>query len=107
MDTAVGEGFLVGGSGSGMISGDSGGRCTDRPEVQAYLHQITMRTLDRWKLPPGIPPNERVTLRFRIDVAGSASAVDAMRAASPFPSMPEAARCLARLPITAKFRNPL
>jgi TonB family protein len=50
-----------------------------------------------------------VQLRFRIDVAGSASgvelasgnnalgadAVDAMRAASPFPPMPDSARCLA------------
>ncbi len=122
VNTAVGEGFLVGGSGSGIISGASGDRCTARPEVQAYLGQVKDRTLERWKLPPGIPPNERVTLRFRIDVAGSASAVevmeahdnafgasavDAMRAASPFPSMPEAARCLARLPITARFRNPL
>lgn len=122
VNTAVGEGFLAGGSGSGTISGAPGHRCTDRPEVQAYLRQITERTLERWKLPPGIPPNERVTLRFRVDVSGSpsaveiveardnalgASAVDAMRAASPFPSIPEAARCLARLPITAKFRNPL
>ncbi len=121
VNTAVGEGFLGGGTGAETIPGTSGNRCTDRPEVQAYLRQITERTLERWKLPPGIPPNERVTLRFRVDVAGSpravevveardnalgASAVDAMRAASPFPSIPEAARCLARLPITAKFRNP-
>jgi TonB family protein len=69
-----------------------------------------------------VPANEQVTLRFTVDVSGSASAievletrdnafgasaVDAMRAASPFPPIPEAARCLARLPITAKFRNPL
>ena len=122
VDTAVGEGFLAGARGTGTGTGAPATHCNDRPEVQAYLGQIKDRTLERWKLPPGIPPNERVTLRFRIDVAGSASAVevmeardnafgasavDAMRAASPFPSMPEAARCLARLPITAKFRNPL
>ena len=122
VDTAVGEGFLAGTGGTGTGTGTPGTRCTDRPEVRAYLGQIKDRTLERWKLPPGVPPNERVTLRFRVDVAGSASAIevvqardnalgasaiDAMRTAAPFPSMPEAARCLARLPITAKFRNPL
>jgi len=62
-----------------------------------------------------------VTLKFRLDVAGSASrvalvratdnalgasAIDALRAASPFPPLPEDARCLARVPITATFSNP-
>jgi TonB family protein len=125
VDTQVGDGFLGGtggtGTGTGGGDGDGAGRCNDRPEVQAYMAQIRSRTLERWKLPPGVPVNERVTLRFKLDVAGSASsvqvvkasnnalgasAVDAMRAASPFPPIPEAARCLSRVRIRANFSAP-
>jgi TonB family protein len=64
----------------------------------------------------------RVMLRFHLDVAGSAtnvavvkaddnalgaSAVDALRSASPFPPMPDDARCLAQIPIVGTFRNPV
>jgi TonB family protein len=63
-----------------------------------------------------------VTLRFRLDVAGSASnvavdraddnalgasAVDALRSASPFPPMPDEIRCLSLVPIVGTFSNPL
>ena len=65
--------------------------------------------------------DQNVTLRFELDVAGSAtrvsvvrasdnalgaSGIDALRAAAPFPPMPEEARCLARIPIKATFSNP-
>jgi TonB family protein len=124
VDTQVGDGFLGGTGGTGTGTGGGGvagaGRCNDRPEVQAYMAQIRTRTLERWKLPPGVPVNERVTLRFKLDVAGSASsvqvvkasdnalgasAVDAMRSASPFPPIPEAARCLAQGRIRATFSS--
>jgi TonB family protein len=122
VDTEVGDGFLggTGGTGTGTGGGNGAGRCNDRPEVQAYMAQIRSRTLERWKLPPGVPVNERVTLRFKLDVAGSASsvhvvkasdnalgasAVDAMRSASPFPPIPEAARCLAQGRIRATFSS--
>jgi TonB family protein len=120
----VGEGFLGGTGGTGTGSGGEYGagapRCNDRPEVQAYMAQIRTRTLERWKLPPGVPVDERVTLRFKLDVAGSASAVqvvkasdnalgasaiDAMRAASPFPPIPEGARCLSHGRIRATFSS--
>jgi TonB family protein len=123
VDTQVGDGFLggTGGTGTGTGGGTGGaGRCNDRPAVQSYMAQIRSRTLERWKLPPGVPVNERVTLRFKLDVAGSASsvqvvkasdnalgasAVDAMRSASPFPPIPEAARCLAQGRIRATFSS--
>ena len=120
VDTEVGEGFLGGTGGTGTGSGIGAGRCNDRPEVQAYMAQIRSRTLQRWRLPPGVPVDERVTLRFKLDVAGSASAVhvvkssdnalgasavDAMRSASPFPPIPEAARCLAQGRIRATFSS--
>ncbi len=60
-----------------------------------------------------------MTLRFAIDVAGSASsiqlvkgdnalgasAIDAMRTASPFPPMPDRARCLATRYLLATFTS--
>jgi TonB family protein len=77
--------------------------------------------LARWKLPPGVPADQSVKLRFRLDVAGSASAIelvratsnalgasaiDALRAASPFPPLPDRARCLAQYGLTGRFTNP-
>ena len=121
VDTKVGEGILRGSGGSGE-SVVSETECFQKPEVQAYLDQVTNRMYERWVLPPSVPEDQHVTLRFKLDVAGSASnvslvkasdnalglsAVDALRAASPFPAMPDAARCLVRVPIVATFSNPL
>jgi TonB family protein len=92
--------------------------CLKRPEVSAYMADIKERLISRWSLPYGIE-NSRVTLRFAIDVAGSASsiqlvkgdnaigasAIDAMRASSPFPPMPDRARCLANKYIVATFSS--
>lgn len=126
VDTQVGDGLLRGPGGDG--SGDAAGSevvskqgCYARPEVKSYMSTVQSRVLDRWMLPPGVDANKRVTLRFRIDPAGSAtkvsvvraednalgaSAVDALRSASPFPPMSDAVRCLARIPITGTFKNP-
>jgi TonB family protein len=120
VDTAVGKGFVKGPGGTGTSSASTVS-CLGRPEVQSYLGILQDRTFDRWSLPPGIDPNQQVTLKFQLDVAGSASkvalvrtddnalgasALDALRAASPFPPIPNGARCLARVPITATFSNP-
>ncbi len=121
VDTQVGEGMLrgSGGTGESMVSETA---CFMKPEVQAYLSQVQSRTLERWVLPPSVSADQQVTLRFKLDVAGSASnvslvrasdnalglsAVDALRSASPFPAMPDSARCLVRVPITATFSNPV
>lgn len=123
VDTAVGDGFLRGtessGSGTSVVSLSA---CMQLPEVRSYLSTIKDRTLDRWVLPPGVGANKRVTLRWRLDSAGSASsvsvvnaednalgasAVDALRSASPFPPMPENVRCLTRVPIQGTFSNPV
>jgi len=117
VDTAVGEGNLSGpgGTGTGLLPGGDGA-----PDcLQAYMAEIQDRTLARWSLPPGVA-DQQVTLRFAVDVAGSAtsvqlikatdnslgaSAIDAMRAASPFPPMPDRARCLAQRTIRATFSS--
>ena len=92
-----------------------------KSEVQQYLSEVQQRTISRWVIPPGVPSGEKVTLRFSLDVGGSASsvsvvkathnalgasAVDALRAAAPFPPMPAAVRCLGRLMLKADFSNP-
>lgn len=121
VDTAVGDGLMAGGSGGSGTGTTNETHCFGLPAVQSYLSSVELRTIDRWSLPPGVGPNQRVTLRFRLDVAGSAtkvslikaddnalgvSAIDALRSASPFPPIPDSARCLARVPITATFSNP-
>lgn len=125
VDTAIGNGLLRGGVPGGTGTGTdpvSKSSCMQLPEVRAYLDGVKDRTISRWVLPPGVEAGRKVTLRFRIDAAGSASrvsivnaednalgasAVDALRAAAPFPPMPEPARCLARVPIVGTFSNPL
>ena len=49
--------------------------------------------------------SRRVELVEAEDNALGVSAVDAMRAASPFPPMPEAVRCLAGRAILGRFRT--
>ncbi|MDJ0852239.1 MAG: energy transducer TonB [Myxococcota bacterium] len=123
IDTQVGDGLLRGSGGTGdSVTAASATQCFQRPEVQRYISSVQERTLDRWILPPGVRADQKVTLRFKLDVAGSAqsvslvrasdnalgaSAVDALNAASPFPPLPTAARCLVQVPITATFTNPV
>lgn len=125
VDTTIGEGLLRGSTPGGSGTGPaevSNSKCIQLPEVVAYLAEVEKRTVSRWNLPPGVEADRKVTLRFHIDAAGSASrvsivraednalgasAVDALRAAAPFPAMPEAARCLARVPIVGTFSNPV
>ena len=121
MNTRVGQGLLRGDGGNG--SGEGGdGDCFSRPEVLAYEEQIRTRMYARWILPPDVPPSQEVRLQFSLDPAGSvtnvrplsgghpelaASAVEALRAAAPFPPMSDRVRCLARQQLTGIFRNPL
>jgi TonB family protein len=121
VNTRVGEGLLHGDGGNGTGGGGEGD-CITRPEVVAFLEQIKTRMYARWILPPDVPPSQKVELQFRIDPAGSvsnvrpvgssdpqlaASAVEALRAAAPFPPMSDRVRCMAKQQLTATFRNPL
>ena len=106
--------------GNGTGAGVSYEECLARPEVQQYLGRVKDRTISRWSLPIGATTT-RVTLSFKLDVAGStgsitfqqtgdnavgASAVDALKAASPFDHMNDRVRCLANRPLQATFKNP-
>jgi hypothetical protein len=119
---AVGDSNMRGSGGQGTGPGGlSWEQCMSRPEVQAYMQHIKSRVLNRWVLPPEVEANRSVTLRFVLDPAGTAnrvafvsaedkvlgaSAVKAMRSASPFDQMSDRVRCLAGNPIMATFRNP-
>jgi hypothetical protein len=124
VDTTIGEGPLAGTApaGAGRPTPVSKASCMELPAVQSYLGDVRNRMLERWMLPPGVDAGRHVTLRFQLDVAGSASrvsivsaednargasAVDALRAAAPFQPMPDEARCLARVPIVGTFSNPV
>jgi TonB family protein len=125
INTAVGDSLVGGaggtGTGRGPLTAQSSSTCMATPAVQRYLGTIRDKTYDRWILPPGVSVNQNVTLRFQIDPAGSAlsvsleggsdnalgaSCVDALRAAAPFPPMPDDVVCLSRLAIIATFSNP-
>jgi hypothetical protein len=121
---AVGSGNLRGtgdgsGTGPGGVSSDD---CMARPEVVAYMARVKQRMYDRWALPPDIPDNQTVELRFQLDPAGTASrvefvraqdsrlgasAVEALRAASPFDHMSDRVRCLANSTLVGTFKNPV
>jgi hypothetical protein len=121
---AVGSGNLRGGGGGdgtgpGGVSNDD---CMRRPEVVAYMARVKQRMYDRWALPVDLPGNQSVELRFQLDPAGTASrvefvraqdsrlgqsAVEALRAASPFDHMPDRVRCLANSMLVGTFRNPV
>jgi hypothetical protein len=120
---AVGSGNLRGtgdgtGTGAGTVPLED---CMARPEVRAYMERVRTRMLDRWALPADVPGNQSVQLRFVLDPAGTASrvelvaapqarlgqsAVEALRAASPFDHMSDRVRCLAGGPLIGTFRNP-
>jgi hypothetical protein len=119
VNTRVGTSNLRGPGGEGTTLGGGSPDCSNRPEVVAYIEQVRTRTLARWSASGAPPGNHKVTLRFQLDVGGSASrvqlissddarvgssTVDALRAASPFAPMSDRVRCLAESPFTATFR---
>jgi TonB family protein len=123
VDTTIGDGLLAGtttdGTGTATRPTPS---CLEVPAVRSYLEEVRRRTYERWVLPPGVDAGRVVTLRFHLDVAGSASkvsivsaednalgasAVDALRAAAPFPPMTDEVRCLAGQRIKGTFSNPV
>ncbi len=120
--TQVAGEYLHGTGQSGAGAGAAGGSsCTERPAVRAYVQALRSRVYARWIVPEGTSTDDEVTLRFTLDAAGSttkvqllstahpamgASALEAFRSSSPFPAVPDGARCLVARPYTAIFRIP-
>jgi TonB family protein len=122
INTRVGDGNLRGDGGTGDGQGGGGGAedCDSRPEVLSYIEGVKSRMLSRWDLPTGVESGQSVKIRFKLDASGSVqvaevvsasdgrlseSAVSALRSASPFPAMPDRARCLAGRLYTGSFKN--
>jgi len=109
VNTRVGDGFMRGdgGRGSGAYERD----CLERPEVEDYIQAMRKRVYARWVVPGDVTGNRKVQLRIRLEAGGSLlsveniaardellgnSAMEALRAASPFPPMTGPIRCLSQ-----------
>ena len=97
--------------------------CYEKEAVSEYLASLNERVLKTWDLPSGLALDRCAIARFSIRENGdlatepevvvsgdsrlTESVIKAIAASAPFPSLPGDAECLAGLPITATFRNPI
>ena len=103
------------GSGGGGITGLKGIPAADYGN---YLNQLKKRVESVWKYPENVSGVQKVAIRFTLDRAGkltlsevlessdarlNASALDAIRRASPFPAIPESLKDLANEPMIIRF----
>jgi len=114
-----GTGLAGGGTGTGTGGGSNTGlKGIPNSDYNQYLNQLKKRVESVWKYPDGVTGIQKVTVRFTLDRAGkltqaevlessdnklNASAVDAMRRASPFPPIPESLKDLANEPLIMRF----
>ena len=129
-----GTGLAGGGTGSGTGGGSNTGLkglassdynqfvCLRLRACQEYLDQLGKRVESVWKPPEDVTGVQKVSVRFTLDRAGklieaevlessdsrlNASAVEAMKRASPFPPIPENFKYLANDPIIMVFKPTL
>jgi TonB family protein len=115
------SGTGIAGGGTGVGSG--GGGVTGLKGIPAadygnYLNQLKKRVESVWKYPDNVSGVQKVAIRFALDRAGkltlsevlessdprlNASALEAMRRASPFPAIPENLKDLANEPMIIRF----
>jgi len=111
----------VAGGGTGI--GTGGGGVTGLKGIPAadysnYLNQLKKRVESVWKYPDNVTGVQKVAIRFALDRAGklilsevlestdarlNASALEAIRRASPFPAIPESLKDLANEPMIIRF----
>lgn len=95
--------------------------CIAVPQVREYLNSVHQELIDAWRIHRDIPPDQRITLMFRLAPDGSLqclslppgpgltlapSIIAAFQRASPFPPLSPEMNCLSLIPITATFSNP-
>jgi TonB family protein len=114
-----GTGLAGGGTGSGSGGGSNTGlKGISNSDYSQYLNQLKKRVESVWKYPDDVTGVQKVTVRFTLDRAGkltqavvlessdtrlNASAVEAMKRASPFPPIPESLKDLANEPLIMRF----
>lgn len=114
-----GTGLVGGGTGTGSGGGSATGlKGTSNADFNNYLNQIKRRVESVWKYPDNVTGVQKVAIRFALDRAGkltlsevlessdsrlNASALEAIRRASPFPAIPESLKDLANEPMIIRF----
>ena len=117
--SASGTGLTGGGTGSGTGGGSTTGlKGLSSADYNQYLSQLKKRVESVWKYPDGVNGVQKVAILFMLDKAGrlvrsevlestdarlNASAVEAMKRASPFPPIPETLKDLANTPLRMQF----
>jgi TonB family protein len=114
-----GTGLAGGGTGTGTGGGSNTGlKGIPNSDYSQYLNLLKKRVESVWKYPEDVTGVQKVTVRFALDRAGkltqavvlessdsrlNASAVEAMKRASPFPPIPESLKDLANEPLIMRF----
>lgn len=95
--------------------------CLARPQVEQALRSLHTKVAAAWRVPPGIPANQRVVLAFRwlpsghvYDVEVTEATDDGLRASiltafarsGPFRELTDDSGCLADFRLRATFSNP-
>jgi len=114
-----GTGLVGGGTGTGGGGGSATGlKGIPNADYNQYLNQLKKRVESVWKYPENVSGVQKVVIRFALDRAGkltlaevldssdariNASALEAIRRASPFPPIPESLKDLANEPMIIRF----
>ena len=117
--TRSGSGIAGGGTGTGVGGGSATGlKGLPSADYNHYLTQLKKRVESVWKYPEGVSGVQKVAILFTLDRAGrlvqsevldstdarlNASAVEAMKRASPFAPIPESLKDLANTPLRRQF----
>jgi TonB family protein len=115
----AGSGIAGGGTGVGTGGGGvTGLKGTSNADYGNYLNQLKKRVESVWRYPENVTGVQKVEIRFAVDRAGkltlsevlassdarlNASALEAMRRASPFAPLPESLKDLANDPMIIRF----
>ena len=114
-----GTGLAGGGTGTGSGGGSATGlKGLSNADFNNYLNQLKRRVESVWRYPDNVNGVQKVVIRFALDRAGkltlsevlessdsrlNASALEAIRRASPFPAIPESLKDLANEPMIIRF----
>ena len=115
----TGTGIAGGGTGVGTGGGGvTGLKGIPAADYNNYLNQLKKRVESVWKYPDNVTGVQKVAIRFALDRAGkltlsevlessdarlNASALEAIKRASPFPAIPESLKDLANEPMIIRF----